>query len=313
VAARYRAKVWLALATVYLVWGSTFAALSIAVRDLPPFLAMAARHVMAGAILLAWALSRAQRQSAPIGRRELLAGFVFGGALFLGGHGGLAWAQQTIPSGTAALLAATIPLWMALLDRVFFGKRLHLWANVGLLTGFAGVALLVDPFGAGSTDRAGALVAVAAAFSWAAGSLYSRGASLPADPILSAGLAAFCGGVLLVVVSGAAGEWDDVRLTADALGALAYLIGVGSLVAFVAYVWLLRAAPTSLVSTYAFANPVVAVLIGWALLDEELTWTILGAGALIVVSVALIIVTSGAELGRGRALRRPATAAPRGR
>lgn len=313
-AARYGAKVWLALATVYLVWGSTFAALSIAVRDLPPFLAMTARHVVAGALLLAWGFSRQGQVRQLIGKRQLLAAFVFGGALFLGGHGGLAWAQQTIPSGTAALLAASIPLWMALLDRVVFGKRLHLWANVGLLTGFVGVALLVDPFGTGSVDRVGALVAVASAFAWAAGSLYSRGAPLPNDPIVSAGLAALCGGVLLFVVSGASGEWDDVRLTADALGALAYLIVVGSLVGFVAYVWLLRAAPTSLVSTYAFANPVVAVFLGWLFLGEEVTWLVLVAGATIVVSVALIIVTSGAELERGRGLRRPgAVFAPRGR
>jgi drug/metabolite transporter (DMT)-like permease len=313
VAARYGAKVWLALATVYLVWGSTFAALSIAVRDLPPFLAMAGRHLIAGTILLAWGLSRQGPAREQIGRRQLFAAFVFGGALFLGGHGGLAWAQQTIPSGTAALLAASIPLWMAVLDRVVFGKRLHLWANVGLLTGFVGVALLVDPFGTGSVDRVGALVAVASAFAWAAGSLYSRGASLPRDPITSAGLAALGGGVLLAVVSGASGEWDDVRVTADALGALAYLIVVGSLVGFVAYVWLLRAAPTSLVSTYAFANPVVAVFLGWLFLGEEVSWLVLAAGATIVVSVALIIMTSGAELERGRGLRRPATPAPHGR
>ena len=312
-AARYGAKVWLALATVYLVWGSTFAALSIAVRDLPPFFAMGTRHVVAGAVLLAWAMPRGDRRADPIGRQQVVAGFLFGGALFLGSHGGLAWAQQTIPSGTAALLVASIPLWMAVLDRVVFGKRLHLWANIGLLAGFVGVGLLVDPFGAGSVDRAGALVAVASAFAWAAGSLYARGAPLPRRPLVSAGLAALCGGTLLFVVSGAAGEWNDVYVTADAFGALAYLIVVGSLVGFVAYVWLLRAAPTSLVSTYAFANPVVAVLLGWLFLDEAVGWLVLVAGATIVVSVALIILTSGADLARGRSIRGPATVAPRGR
>jgi drug/metabolite transporter (DMT)-like permease len=313
VAARYSARVWLALATIYLAWGSTFAAISIAVRDLPPLLAMGIRHVTAGAILLAWALPRGNGRADPLGRRQILAGVIFGGALFLAGHGALAWAQQTVPSGVAALLAASIPLWMAALDRIVFGKRLHLWANVGLLTGFVGVALLVDPFGSGSIDRIGALVAVGSAFAWAAGSLYSRGAPLPGRPLVSAGLAALCGGLLLVAVSGATGEWSDARFTADALGGVAYLVVVGTVVAFVAYVWLLRTAPTSLVSTYAFANPVVAVVLGWAFLDEELTWLVLVAGATIVVSVALIIVTSGRELERGRGLRRPAAAVSRGR
>jgi drug/metabolite transporter (DMT)-like permease len=313
VAARYGARVWLALATVYLVWGSTFAAVSIAVRDLPPLLAMGLRHITAAAILLAWALPRGDRRGDPVGRRQIFAAFVFGGLLFLGGHGALAWAQQTVPSGVAALLAASIPLWMASLDRVVFGKRLHALANFGLVTGFVGVALLVDPLGGGSVDRVGALVCVGSALAWAAGSLYSRGAPLPRRPLVSAGLAALCGGILLFAVSALAGEWNDARITPDALGAVAYLVVVGTLVGFVAYVWLLRAAPTSLVSTYAFANPVVAVVLGWAFLGEELTWQILAAGAVIVVSVALIVVTSGVELERGRGLRRPgAVFAPRG-
>jgi drug/metabolite transporter (DMT)-like permease len=306
-------KVWTALATIYLAWGSTFAAVSIAVRDLPPLLAMGVRHVTAGAILLLWALPRGDRRADPIGRRQILAGVIFGGALFLCGHGALAWGQQTVPSGVAALLAASIPLWMALLDRVMFGKRLHVWANVGLLTGFVGVGLLVDPFGPGSFDRVGAIVIVASAFAWAAGSLYSRGAPLPSQPLASAGLAALLGGLLLLITAAFAGDFAEARFTADSLGAVAYLIVVGTLVAFVAYVWLLQVAPTSLVSTYAYANPVVAVLLGWAFLDEEFGWQTLVAGATIVVSVALIVATSGAELERGRGLRRPATAVTRGR
>ena len=204
VAARYGAKVWLALATIYLAWGSTFAALSIAVRDLSSFLAMTARHVVAGALLLGWAFARGQARELT-GRRQVLAAFVFGGALFLGGHGSRAAARSRRES--AALLAASIPLWMALLDRVVFGKRLHLWAIVGLLTGFVGVALLLaDPLGTGSVDRVGALVAVGSAFAWAAGSLYSRGAPLPKDPIVSAGPRRCAAECLLVVVSGASGE-----------------------------------------------------------------------------------------------------------
>jgi drug/metabolite transporter (DMT)-like permease len=302
--ARLGGRVWLALGTIYVVWGSTFMAVTIAVRDLPPLLSMGIRHLAAGAILLAWALPRGDREGDRIGGRELRAAFVFGGALFLVGHGGLAWAQQTVPSGVAALLIGSIPLWMALLDRVVFGKRLHLSAYVGLVGGFLGLAFLLDPFGAGSVDRVGALVAVGAAFAWAAGSLYSRGATLPKRPLVSAGLAALCGGVLLTIFSAAGGEFRDARFSAESLAAVAYLVVVGTLIGFTAYVWLLRAAPISLVSTYAYVNPIVAVTLGWALLGEEITVQTLVAGSAILVSVALILRTSGAALEPGRGLRR---------
>jgi drug/metabolite transporter (DMT)-like permease len=187
-AASYRPRVWLALATIYVVWGSTFMAVTIAVRDVPPLLAMGTRHVIAGTILVAWALPRGDRQRDPIGWTQIRAGFIFGGALFLLGHGGLAWAQQTVPSGVAALLIGSIPLWMALLDRIFFGKRLHPSATLGLVVGFVGLAFLFDPFGEGSFDRLGAIVCVIAALAWAAGSLYSRGAPLPKRPLVSAGV-----------------------------------------------------------------------------------------------------------------------------
>jgi len=181
-AASYSPRVWLALATIYVVWGSTFTAITIAVRDVPPLAAMGMRHVTAGTILLLRALPRGDRLRDRIGWPQIRAGFLFGGALFLCSHGGLAWGQQRIPSGAAALLVGSIPLWMALLDRIFFGRRLHRSANVGLFAGFVGLAFLVDPFGSGSIDRTGAVVAVLAAFAWAAGSLYSRGAPLPERP-----------------------------------------------------------------------------------------------------------------------------------
>ena len=302
--ARLGGRVWLALGTIYVVWGSTFMAVTIAVRDLPPLLSMGIRHLAAGAILLAWALPRGDREGDRIGWREIRAALVFGGALFLVGHGGLAWAQQTVPSGVAALLVGSIPLWMALLDRVVFGKRLHLSANLGLVTGFAGLAFLLDPFGEGSVDRVGALIAVGGAFAWAAGSLYSRGATLPKRPLVSAGLAALCGGVLLTSVSAASGELGDARFSADSLLAVGYLVVAGTLIGFSAYVWLLRAAPTSLVSTYAYVNPIVAVALGWALLGEEITVQMLVAGSAVLVSVALIVRSSGAALEPGRGVRR---------
>jgi drug/metabolite transporter (DMT)-like permease len=303
-AARYPARVWLALLTIYLVWGSTFIALAITVRDLPPLLSMAIRHLLAGALLLAWALPRGDREGDRIGAPQVLAGFVFGGLLFLIGHGSLAWAQQTVPAGVAALLVGTIPIWMALLDRVFFGKRLRSSAYVGFVLGFVGLTFLLDPFGEGSIDRIGAMAIILGALAWSAGSLYSRGAALPKRPLVSAGLGAICGGILLLIVSLAGGELGEATWSVDALLAVGYLVVVGSLVGFTAYVWLLRVAPVSLVATYAYVNPIVAVALGWLLLGEAITLQMLVAGAAIVVAVALILRASGAALEPGRGLLR---------
>jgi drug/metabolite transporter (DMT)-like permease len=311
-AARHDARVWLALVTVYVVWGSTFIALAIAVRDLPPFLAMSLRHLVAGGALLAFALPRGDRDGDPIGWKQVRAGLVFGGFLFLLGHGGLSWAQQTVPAGVAALLVGSIPIWMALLDRVAFGRRLSRSAYAGFVLGFVGLAFLVDPFGAGSVDRLGAVVIILSALAWATGSLYSRGAALPKRPLVSAGLASLCGGVLLFVTSAVSGELGRATFSADALLAVGYLIVVGSFVGFTAYVWLLRVAPLSLVATYAYVNPIVAVFLGWALLGEEITLQMAAAGAAVVVAVALIVRTSGAavEPGRGLLRRRPLATEP---
>jgi drug/metabolite transporter (DMT)-like permease len=310
-AARHGSRTWLALGTIYLAWGSTFIALAIVVRDLPPFLAMSTRHLVAGALLLAYALPRGDRESDRVGRRQVGAAFVFGGLLFVAGHGSLAWAQQTVPAGVAALLVGSIPIWMALLDRVVFGRRLHASAYLGFLLGFVGLGFLLDPFGAGSVDRVGALVIVAGALAWAVGSLYSRGAPLPRRPIVAAGLGSVCGGILLLVVGVATGELGDVHVSTEAVLGLVYLIVVGSFAGFTAYVWLLRSAPISLVSTYAYVNPVVAVVLAWALLGEEITSQMLVAGAAIVVSVALIVRASARPVGTGRGLlRRDFVAAP---
>ena len=226
--------------------------------------------------------------------------------LFLLGHGSLAWAQQTVPAGVAALLVGSIPIWMALLDRVAFGRRLHASAYVGFALGFLGLAFLFDPFGEGSVDRLGALVIVLSALCWAAGSLYSRGAPLPKRPLVSAGLASVCGGVLLLAAAIAIGELGDVRITLDALLALGYLVVIGTFVGFTAYVWLLRVAPISLVATYAYVNPIVAVCLGWALLGEEITVQMAAAGSLVVIAVALIVRASGTVLEPGRGVLRRA-------
>jgi drug/metabolite transporter (DMT)-like permease len=269
------------------------------------------RHLVAGAILLAFALPRGDREGDRIGRAQIGAAFVFGGLLFVTGHGVLAWAQQTVPAGVAALLVGSIPIWMALFDRVAFGHRLLPSAYLGFALGFVGLAFLFDPFGKGSIDRLAALAIVLSAMCWAAGSLYSRGAPLPKRPLVSAGLASVCGGLLLVLTSTFAGELGEAEWSRDSLLALAYLVVVGSLVGFTTYVRLLRTAPTSLVATYAYVNPIVAVVLAWALLGEHITAQMAIAGAAVVVSVALIVRSTAVPLEPGRGLlRRRAVALP---
>jgi drug/metabolite transporter (DMT)-like permease len=289
----FNVRIWAALATIYVVWGSTFLAIAIVVRDLPPFLSMSLRHLVAGTLLFAWAWWRSSG-GLKLGRREWGAAFVFGGALFLVGHGGLAWAQQDVPSGVAALLVGTIPLWFAILARVAFNERLGGRALIGLLLGFAGLALLVDPSGEGGAEPVGALVVIVGAFAWAAGSLWSRRLPLPRDTLLAAAMGMLAGGTLLAIVSALSGEFDDARFTREALAATAYMVVVGSLIGFSAYVWLLKVVPASTVSTYAYVNPVIAVLLGWAFNDEVITGRTLVAGAAIVVGVALMV-SRGAE------------------
>ena len=281
-------RIWAALATIYVVWGSTFLAIAIVVRDLPPFLSMALRHLVAGTLLFGWVWWRSSG-ALKLGRREWGAAFVFGGALFLVGHGGLAWAQQEVPSGVAALLVGTIPLWFAILARAAFGERLGGRALVGLLLGFAGLALLVDPSGERGAEPIGALVILVGSFAWAAGSLWSRRLPLPRDTLLAAAMGMLAGGTLLAIVAALSGELDDARFTREALAATAYMVVVGSLIGFSAYVWLLKVAPASTVSTYAYVNPVIAVLLGWAFNDEVITGRTLVAGAAIVVGVALMV------------------------
>jgi drug/metabolite transporter (DMT)-like permease len=287
-----KVRVWIALGTIYVVWGSTFLAIAVTVRDLPPFLSMGLRHLVAGSVLFAWVWWR-RRGKLEIGRREWGAAFIFGGLLFLAGHGGLAWAQQDVPSGVAALLVGTIPLWFAVLAWIALGERLGRRALIGLVLGFAGLALLVDPSGHEGAKPLGALVIAFGAFSWAAGSIWSRRLPLPRDTLLSAAMGMLAGGTLLALVSGLSGELDDAHFTPEALGAIAYMVVVGSLIGFSAYVWLLKVAPASTVSTYAYVNPVIAVLLGWAFNDEVITSRTLVAGAAIVVGVALMVSRPG--------------------
>ncbi len=286
-----RALIWAALGIVYLVWGSTYLAIRVAIQTLPPFLMAATRFLVAGAVLFALAAPRGDRAGDRLGPAQWRATAIIGAALLLGGNGGVVWAEQRIPSGVAALLVATLALWMTLLDRLVFGRRIPRRAVVGLGLGLGGLALLVGRIDQGGVDPLGAAVCALASLSWAAGSLYARTAPVPHRPLVATSMQMLAGGALLAIVGLAAGELrtaHQASFSTASLVALGYLIVFGSLIAFSAYVWLLRHAPTSLVATYAYVNPVVAVLLGRALLEEPVTPRMAFAGAIIVSAVALI-------------------------
>jgi drug/metabolite transporter (DMT)-like permease len=250
----------------------------------------AVRFLVAGSLLYLWARSRGDRSDRPTARHWLSA-FLIAVPMLAIGNAAVGWAEVTIDTGTASLIIASVPLWMALLDRIFYARRLARTILVGLAVGFGGVALLVAPGGGGSAGGR-AIVLVLSSFAWAAGSLYSRQAPLPRRPLVGVAMQMLAGGVTLAVVSAVSGELGDVHpgsISLESWLGLVYLVGAGSLLAFTAYMWLLRTAPTSLVGTYAYVNPVVAVLLGTVLLGEPLSWRTLAAGAIIVASVALIV------------------------
>lgn len=296
-------RVALAFAAIYLIWGSTYLAIRVAIDTLPPFLMAGIRFGIAGGALYLWLRLRGTPRPTRVHWRTAA---VVGGLLLMGGNGGVVWAEQTVPSGLTAVLIATVPLWMAAFEWVRGGRRPSPGATVGLPAGFAGVALLVAPWelGGGRIDPAGAAVLLFAAACWAAGSLYSRRAPLPDSPLASTAMQMMAGAAFLLVAGTATGEWSGLRpasVSPASAAALVYLITVGSLVGFSAYIWLLKVSTPAKVSTYAYVNPVVAVALGSALLREALTARTLLGVAVILGSVVLITTFRG----------RPAAGAPR--
>ncbi|MEJ2502814.1 MAG: drug/metabolite exporter YedA [Gemmatimonadota bacterium] len=295
-----RGAVLAALLAVYLVWGSTYLAIRFAVETLPPFLMAGVRFTVAGALLYGW--RRAVGFPRPTGR-QWAAATVVGGLMLLGGNGGVVWAEQWVESGTAALIVATVPLWMVLMDWLRPGgrpPRPAVW--LGIAVGLAGVAILLGVPDPGPRYLAGTTVLLLASVAWAAGSLYSRSATLPA-PLLATGMQMLAGGLLLLLAGLLAGEpatFEPSTFSTRSLLALAYLVAFGSLVGYSAYVWLLRVTPPALASTYAYVNPVVAVMLGWLLANERMSPRIVVACLVIVGAVALI---SNTGARRSRAAR----------
>ena len=286
------AAVWAALSTVYLAWGSTYLAIRIVVEDLPPLLSMGIRFVLAGLILGALVVARGGRAVLRVPRRAVAAAGLVGMLLLLGGNGGVAIAEQTVPSGLAALLVAATPLWLVVL-RTVTGDRPVALSLLGTLLGFAGIGVLARPGGVdGDVQTWGLIAVVGATMSWAVGSFASARLPLPGDPFVAAVFEMLIGGALMLLAATAAGEWADFAPAAVSTRSwlwLAYLVVVGSIAAFSAYVWLLGNAPLSLTATYAYVNPVVAVALGALVLDEAVTAQVVIGGLVVVLGVALIV------------------------
>jgi drug/metabolite transporter (DMT)-like permease len=309
-----RTPIILGFAAVYLIWGSTYLGIRYAIETIPPLLMMGIRHSTAGALVYAWA--RWKGAPAPTAKQWKYA-VIAGAFLFLAGHGMLAWAEQKVPSGLAALLCATLPLWTVLVGRIQGSERsLSGKAWVGVVLGFAGVALLIGPDALRQTGNLNVLATAAAMFSalaWAVGATYSKSVPLPSSTVLSASMQMLTGGVWLLLSAVVSGEAMQVHLsavTARSVLALAYLTVMGSIVAFTVFTWLLTVASPSRVSTYAYVNPVVAVFLGWALAGEAIGAHTIAATVVILTAVALVNTRGKAQTQANRTAVGMASAQP---
>jgi drug/metabolite transporter (DMT)-like permease len=296
-AARQRAPewlVWAALIVVYVVWGSTYLAIRLVVETMPPLLAAASRHVVAGLMIGGALLAVRGTSTLRLSRAELRGSAFVGVALLLGGNGLVMLGERDVPSGLAALIIAVVPLCVVVL-RLLFGERIRMGTLVGVLVGFAGVAVLVVPRGVtGSVAPVGMLMLLGAAASWAVGTYYSQRVALPRDPFVATAAQLVLGGLGLAVVGVATGEIGLVQTAAfsdRSVVAFVYLVTFGSILAYTAYTWLLQNAPVSKVATYAYVNPVVALVLGWWVLAEEINPSMVVGGAMIVVAVGLVVRT----------------------
>jgi drug/metabolite transporter (DMT)-like permease len=291
---RSQLAAWAALLVVYLVWGSTYLAIRVGVRDIPPLAMAGARFLIAGAILYPIAArtgDAATRAADRPGAREWLGCAVVGVLLLAFGNGGVSVAEQTLPSGLAAVLVATVPLWMILFAVPLQGTRVSRRAVAGLLVGLVGVAVLAGG-GSAAGHAVGVLIVLGAAASWGVGSVLSRRLRMPRRVLVSAAIEMLAGGAVLLIAAAVTGQFARVHLAnvhPTSWLALAWLIAAGSILAFTAYGYALTRLPLSTVSTYAYVNPVVAVLLGTALLHEALTVREVIGAVLVVGSVALTL------------------------
>jgi drug/metabolite transporter (DMT)-like permease len=287
------AALWAALVTVYVVWGSTYLAIRVVVEaGIPPLLGMGTRFLAAAIILLGFLAGRGGMRSLKVTWRELGAAAIVGTLLLLGGNGLVAVAEQTVPSGLAALIVGAVPLWFVLL-RVAGGERPRKLTWLGVLVGFAGIAAVSLPRGGiDGVEAWGVVVVLAATLCWAFGSYLSPRLHLPRGAMLATGYEMLTGGAVMTAVGLAVGEPPDLNaaaVPADGWLALSYLVLIGSIVGYTAYIYALDHAPLSVVGTYAYVNPVVAVVLGALILAEPVTAVVLGGGLLVVVGVGLVL------------------------
>lgn len=287
-----KTRIWTALIALYIVWGSTYLAIRFGVETIPPFILAGLRFLISGIILIAW--RRAARDPWPT-PRQWRSTAIIGTLLLLGGNGFLSFAEQKVPSGIAALLIGTVPLWMVLIEALRpSGAKPGLRAIIGLLIGFGGIFLLIGPAemtkGSGF-DLLGIGTLIVASFLWASGSIYSRSADMPGSSLMATGAEMLCGSASLFIFGTLVGDWHSFNVatvsTRSWLG-LSYLITFGSLIGFVSYGWLLQNAPISLVATYAYVNPLVAILLGNIFAQEQLNARIVLSAVIIIGSVVLI-------------------------
>jgi drug/metabolite transporter (DMT)-like permease len=300
-----KTRIWVALIALYVVWGSTYLAIRFAVETIPPFLMAGTRFLISGLILYVWRRMAGDPAPTP---RQWRSTIVAGLLLLVGGNGVVSWAEQHVASGIAALMVASIPLWMVLIDALRpRGLKPDWKIALGLLIGFGGIALLATSSRSASSASGmtayGVGALLLAALLWSFGSIYSRDAHMPESSLLSTGMEMLGGAVGLIIVGTAAGEWkvwSPAQFSSASLLGLAYLIVFGSLVGFVSYGWLLRNAPISLVSTYAYVNPVVAIFVGAWLGSEFISARIILSALVIIGSVAVINLSKQARIGGER-------------
>jgi drug/metabolite transporter (DMT)-like permease len=295
--ARQRAPewlVWAALIVVYVVWGSTYLGIRLVVETMPPLLAAAVRFVIAGLIIYGVLLVRRGPGGLRMSWAELRGSAFVGMALLLGGNGLVMLGERDVPSGLAALIIAVVPLWVVVL-RLLFSERIRAGTMIGVGLGFAGVAVLLVPRGVtGSVAPLGMLMLVVAGASWAIGSYYSKRVALPRDPFVATAAQLMLGGLALGVagvVTGELGLLQVARFSDRSIIAFVYLVTFGSILAYTAYTWLLQNAAVSKVATYAYVNPVVAIVLGGWVLAEEINPSMVIGGAMIVLAVGLVVRT----------------------